>query len=133
MKKFIILLVIGMLLLISFPAMAAETEGFHGEVMGRMGVFGDACTGEIWRIDVYYNFNEKFAIGSAQTTATNGLGESMGFIPSYQLYEVYFKYRPRPDTEIRLCQWCNHSVYSGTDLDNPKVSDGWYLQVSFKW
>jgi hypothetical protein len=134
MRKIMFLLVIlvtmtGLLIGIESPCWGDEL-GIHGEVNFTYEL-APYNPGQVWSIDLYYNFNSWLSVGSKQTTFTNGFYE-LGFIPTNQLYENYLRINIDENIYFKVCQWCNHPVYSGIEF-NKDMPHGLYIEGNYKF
>ncbi len=135
MKKFLFLIMSITLILVLSAPVVAEEPGIHGETSFKYELATDN-PGQSWTIDLHYNFIDWFAVGTTETTFTNGYSTYFSsvpaFIPNGQLYEFYIQFNPWDNVSIKLCQWCNHPVYSGT-LDRSMIPQGFYIEGKYKF
>jgi hypothetical protein len=123
------------LALISAPCLG-EDQGIHGDLSFKYEMAND-FSGQSWRIDVYYNIFPWLALGTTETTYTAGYNTYFdvipAFVPSNQLYEFYLKINFDDYTSLKICQWCNHLVYSGSGIADQEIPNGVYIEGRYKF
>ena len=130
-----LLLTVIMLLVLSAPVMGEE-PGIHGEVSFKYELTTGNYKYQSWVVDLHYTFVDWFAIGTTQTTFTNGFGTYFNSVPSYcptnQLYDVYLQVNVLDNTTLKLSVWCNHAIENGLNTSEIE-GQGMYLQGTYRF
>ncbi|HBF39759.1 MAG TPA: hypothetical protein DDW50_20905 [Firmicutes bacterium] len=138
MKKILLLLtnlIVFLTCLVVMPVSAMEKSGIHGFTSFRYEL-ADDFPGQVWTMDLHYRFIDWLAIGATEKTFTNGYNTYFSSVPAFypngQLYEVYLQFNIGDNVSVKLSQWCNHPVYSGT-LNRTSVPSGVYIEGKYEF
>jgi hypothetical protein len=137
MKKFFLLsmCLITLLLIYTGSVYAIETNGIHGYAGFRYEL-ADEFPGQVWTLDLHYRFNNWLALGTTEKTFTNGYETYFSTVPAFspngQLYEFYIQLNLGDSISIKLSQWCNHPVYSGS-LKRTEIPSGVYIEGIYEF